>query len=64
MGQRNEGEGNSTADKQYVEETKRFIDAGKVPAAAERAKKAVDSPEASELQKAEEKGKKPGHGEH
>ncbi len=61
--QRNEGEGNRTADKQYVDATKRFIDEGKVEPAAEQAKKAVESAEGAELRKAEEKAKKPGHGE-
>ena len=62
--QRNEGEGNRTADRDYVERTKKFIDAGKVPSAAEKAKRSLDSGEADELARAEEKGTRPGKGEH
>jgi hypothetical protein len=61
--QGNEGEGNRTADKEYVERTKRFIDSGKVKPAAEEAKRSMDSPEADKLRKAEEEGKRHGHGE-
>ena len=57
--QRNEGEGNRTADKQYVDATKRFIDEGKVEPAAEQAKKAVESAEGAELRKAEERPRSP-----
>ena len=61
--QRNEGEGNRTADKDYVERTKKFIDAGKVQPAAEQAKKSLDT-EGDELKRAEEEGKRPAKGTH
>jgi hypothetical protein len=62
--QRNEGEGNRTADKEYVDRTKQFIQSGKVKPAADEAKRSINSGEAKELRKAEEEGKRPGHGEH
>lgn len=61
--QRNEGEGNRTADRQYVDATKRFIKSGKVQPAAEEARRSVNSSEAANLKEAEEKGKLPAHGE-
>jgi hypothetical protein len=61
---RNEGEGNRTADKDYVERTKKFIDDGKVPAAAEEAKKSLDTAEGDALRRAEEDGKRPAKGAH
>jgi hypothetical protein len=61
--QKNEGEGNRTAAKQYNEAQKTFAQSGKVDAAAKDAAKAVDGPENSELQKAEEEGKRHAHGE-
>ena len=62
--QRNEGEGNRTADKQYVEATKQFIKSGKVQPAAKEAERSMDSSEAEELKKAEEEGKQRARGEH
>jgi hypothetical protein len=61
--QKNEGEGNRTAARQYNEAQKRFADSGKVDAAAKDAAKAVDGPEGSELHKAEQIGKRHAHGE-
>jgi hypothetical protein len=57
--QRNEGEGNRTAAKQYNDATTRFTKSGKVEPAAQKAKKAVDSPEGRSLRAAEEAGKRP-----
>ena len=61
--QRNEGEGNRTADKDYVARTKKFVDSGKVQPAADKAKEAVEGDEAGELSRAEEAGKRRGRGE-
>ena len=59
---RNEGEGNRTADKDYVERTKKFIADGKVAPAAEEAKKSLDTAESDALKRAEEDGKRPAKG--
>ncbi len=64
MTQRNEGEGNRTADKDYVERTKKFIDEGKVGPAAEKAKKSLETDEGDDLKRAEEEGKRPAKGTH
>lgn len=61
--QRNEGEGNRTAARQYNDAQKKFAESGKVEPAAKDAAKAVDGPEGSELRKAEEIGKRHAHGE-
>ena len=50
------GEGNYKATKDYNDATKKFVDSGKVDAAAEKAKP-KDQNEAREMQDAEEKGK-------
>ena len=50
------GEGNYKASKDYNDATKKFVDSGKVDAAAEKAKP-KDQQEAREMQDAEEKGK-------
>ncbi len=59
MANRNEGEGNRTAAKEYNTAQQAFIRAGKVPPAAERAKQAINSAEKIELEKAEAIGRKP-----
>ena len=56
---KNEGEGNRTADRRYREDTAEFVKSGKVSDAAEKARNARDSGEKSELDRAEEAGKKP-----
>lgn len=56
--QKNEGEGNRTADENYREGVQDFVDSGKVEDAAEKAKDAVDGDEAEELKRAEEDAKK------
>ena len=50
------GEGNYKASKEYNDRTKQFIDSGKVDEAAEKAKPKNDQ-EARELKQAEEEGK-------
>jgi hypothetical protein len=61
--QKNEGEGNQTAARQYNDVQKSFAESGKVGPAARDAARAVDGPEGSELRKAEERGKRHAHGE-
>lgn len=53
---RNEGEGSRTAARAYNKATQEFVADGKVEAAAEAARKAVDSPEKAALTAAEKKG--------
>jgi hypothetical protein len=55
--QKNEGEGNRTAAKEYNKATTEFAQSGKVEPAAEKAKRAVDSTEGADLRRAEEKGR-------
>ena len=50
------GEGNYKASKDYNDATKKFVDSGKVDAAAEQAKP-KDQQEARELEDAEKAGK-------
>ena len=54
--QRNEGEGNKTADRAYRNRTREFVESGKVREAAEEARKALDGDEKEELKKAEKSG--------
>lgn len=56
--QKNEGEGNRTAAREYNKETREFIDSGKVEKSAEKARKAVEGDEGSSLKKAEKEGLK------
>ncbi len=58
----NEGEGSRTAARHYNEQTRAFVDAGKVDAAAKAAVKALDGDEADELTEAEELGKSKARG--
>ena len=55
--QRNEGEGNRTAARQYNADQKQFVASGRAAIAAEEARKAVEGPEGDELRRAEEKGR-------
>jgi uncharacterized protein (TIGR02284 family) len=55
--QRNEGEGNKTAAKEYNEATRKFVDSGKVDPKAGEAARARESAERSELDRAEQAGK-------
>ena len=52
-----EGEGSYSGTKAYNDSTAKFIKDGKVDKAAQRAKRALDSKEAAELEAAEAKGK-------
>ncbi len=55
--QRNEGEGNRTAAREYNKKQQEFIESGKVPDAADKAKRAVEGDEAERLKRAEEAGR-------
>ena len=55
--QRNEGEGNKTAAKEYNEATRKFVDSGKVDQKAEEAARARTGAERKELDRAEQAGK-------
>jgi len=58
--QKNEGEGNRTAAKEYNKATTRFAQSGKVAAAAAAAKKSLSSTrEAAEMERAEAVGRRP-----
>jgi hypothetical protein len=52
-----EGEGSYSATRAYNESTAKFLKKGKVDAAAQEAKRALDSKEGAELKAAEAKGK-------
>lgn len=52
-----EGEGSYSGTADYNKRTAEFIKKGKVDKAAKEAERAMDSDEAAELKKAEEKGK-------
>ncbi len=56
--QRNEGEGNKTAAKQYNEETRKFARSGKVESQAKTAEAARAGTEKTELERAEQQGKR------
>jgi len=58
--QKNEGEGNKTADREYRERTREFVESGKVPEAADEALDAVESDENEDLKEAEKTGLKRG----
>lgn len=55
--QRNEGEGNRTAAREYNEAQQRFVRSGKVVGKAHEAERAVESSEHRELERAEAEGK-------
>jgi len=61
--QRNEGEGNRTAAREYNRATKEFARSGQVEQQAERAKQAVEGPQKAELERAEATGKSKSRGE-
>jgi hypothetical protein len=56
--QKNEGEGNRTAAREYNKESRSFIESGKVEKSAEKARKAVEGEEARSLKRAENEGLK------
>lgn len=55
--QRNEGEGNVTAAKEYNEKTKKFVEEQDVEEQARKAAQALEGDEAAKLREAEEKGR-------
>ena len=55
--QKNEGEGNRTAARQYNKDQQEFIKSGKVKEAAEKAKEAIEGDEAERLRSAERTGR-------
>ncbi len=63
MAGKNQGEGNREAARHYNEQTREFVQSGKVDQAAADAKKAYEGSERAELEKAEKAGKSHAHGE-
>lgn len=61
--QKNEGEGNRTAARQYNEATKRFAQSGRVEESGQKAKKAIEGGQKAELVRAEKAGKSRARGE-
>jgi hypothetical protein len=57
-GQKNEGEGNRTAARQYNEAQRRFVKSGKVEEKAKEAERAVEGKEGDALREAELVGKR------
>lgn len=57
--QRNEGEGNKTAAREFNQAQEQFVKEGQWKDAAKDAARAVDGPEGAELRRAEEKARKP-----
>ncbi|MCE9649828.1 MAG: hypothetical protein K8R18_09425 [Parvibaculum sp.] len=55
--QKNEGEGNRTAAKEYNKGVQDFVKSGRVDEAAKSAERAVEGSEHDELEAAERKGK-------
>ena len=51
-GQKNEGEGNKTAARQYNKATQNFVNSGKVEKAAKEAQQAMQSDEREDLERA------------
>jgi hypothetical protein len=56
--QKNEGEGNRTAARQYNEKQRRFVKSGKVEEKAKEAEQAVEGKEGDALREAELVGKR------
>lgn len=61
--QRNEGEGNKTADRRYRQEVREHIDKGDVEREAAAAREALEGPEGDALRAAEAEGKRRAAGE-
>jgi hypothetical protein len=61
--QRNEGEGNRTAARQYNEAQHRFVESGKASEKAREAEHALDTPEKKVMERAEAVGKSHKRGE-
>lgn len=62
-GQKNEGEGNKTAARDYNRDQQAFVKSGKVEGKAREAEQAIDSDEGEDLREAEREGKRHSHGE-
>ncbi|MGE0095001.1 MAG: hypothetical protein AB7M05_02595 [Alphaproteobacteria bacterium] len=58
MTQRNEGEGNKTAAKEYNKAATEHAQSGRSEAAARKARQAMDTPEGTEMREAEIEGKR------
>ena len=54
---KNEGEGNRTADRKYREGVRRHVESGASEPAADEAQRAVEGDEGDELRRAEDKAK-------
>lgn len=63
MTQRNEGEGNKTAAKEYNKAATEHANSGRSEDAAEQARQALDTPEGTEMREAEIEGKRHAKGE-
>jgi hypothetical protein len=63
MPQRNEGEGNKTAAREYNKRATAFAKTGRARKAAHKAEAAIDTPEGTEMREAEIKGKAAARGE-
>ena len=63
MGQRNEGEGNKTAAKEYNKAATEHAKSGRSEKAAEEAARAIDTSEGTAMREAEIKGKSAAKGE-
>ena len=61
--QKNEGEGNKTAAREFNREQERFAKSGKVEKAAKDAEQALNTEEGRHLRAAELEGKRHSHGE-
>jgi hypothetical protein len=61
--QKNEGEGNKTAARQYNQDQQRFVKSGGVEEKAREAERAVEGDQRAEVEKAEAEGKRHSHGE-
>jgi hypothetical protein len=61
--QRNEGEGNKTAAREYNQAQKQFVEKGGVEEKAREAEKALEGAEGKDLEHAEAEGKRHSHGE-
>ena len=61
--QRNEGEGNRTAARQYNESQRRFVESGKTDVKAREAEHALETPEKKVMERAEAVGKSHKRGE-
>lgn len=54
----NEGEGSRSADRNYREGVAKHLESGRSEQAAEKARRALEGPEADELERAEQEGKR------